>query len=268
MSNSVEDHLYECLLPGGLLRKGIIRDASGSLIPGYEEWLAELINASRAFMTKTLGKPFKRPNSESHGEDDVCTNAYSLDFKLVAGRSMMHATREMAAQKLVYGGAIFTLASRRDGKMRALVLHKVLRGFTQVALRRIWDATEEDSLSNDAEKEVFWFFKTLKKDKNLLLLYPSLLYIDDAGTFPMDEACSMVYADFAGSIALRREFYENYENYIAFFADGKLVVLQVDENGWKLFDTVPTSASPALVELLRYYDVFDYQQLEALIGRG
>ena len=266
MTALIEERLCERMLPAGILRKGIIIERDSQCVD-YEDWLIELINNSQAFMKKTQSEPFTRPESEAHGESDALTSGYSLDFKLAASRSIMHALREMSSQKIVDRGAVFTGPSRRTGEMKGHYIHKVLRGFAQTDLIRIWSADTEEALLNDDEKRVFGFYKTLKKEKNLLFLCPFLLFMNDASAFPVTEACSMVFADFADSFALRREFYADYESYIAYLADRKLVIMRADSFGWRLFDCVPLSASPTLTRLLRCYERYEFAQLDCLLGR-
>lgn len=89
------------LLPPGMFVKDHITDERNNPLYNYEDWSRELLNASEAFMRKTSGVTLKEPRDESHGEADAISSTYTIDFKLVAGQSMLRALREMSPQKTV-----------------------------------------------------------------------------------------------------------------------------------------------------------------------
>lgn len=114
------------LLPAGLVMKDVVTGQGGNPMHDYEGWLRELINCSEAFLRKTGGEPFHAPVEEAHGEADAITERYSIDFKLVAGRSMLRALRETSPQKVVVGGSTFTSKGRKICGLAGIKLHACL----------------------------------------------------------------------------------------------------------------------------------------------
>lgn len=257
----------ESFLPAGLFVKDLITDETNKPLYNYEDWLRELVNASEAFMRKTSGEELKKPKDESQGEADAVSSHYSIDFKLVAGQLMLRALREMSPQKTVMKGLTLTHASRGTGCMKGLRLHAVLRCRSESELRRIWNADPKRDFANDEEHEIANYLKLLRKKKNLLLIYPAVLY--DGGDAPDagDAANNAVYSDYGTALKLRKEGLPGYENYLAYFRGGDLVILEVLDSGWKLFDSVPVSKSATFMDAVSQYDSFDYALIDELLGR-
>lgn len=255
----------ESALPAGLITKGIVTDRKNRTPYVYEDWLRELLNDSKAFMAKTGGEGFSAPIEESHGEADAISSRYEIDFKLVLGQSWLHALRETSRQIVGVGaGVAYTTTGRRQNPMRAAVLHKTLRGMSRERLRTLWDA-DTNGLSEMAVKDVARFLRTLDKDKNLLLLQPSLLYTDNDAEIDTTVASNAVYSDYREAIDLRATFHPGRETYLAYFLAHRLVVIEVSDAGWSPFDVIPTSASKTLAKLCSYYSPFEYAQLRLLI---
>ena len=259
--------LMESLLPPGMFVKDLITDERNNPLYNYEDWLRELLSASEAFVRKTSGEELKKPTEESHGEADAISSNYSIDFKLVAGQSMLRALREMSQQMTVMGGLTLTHTSRGSGSMEGLRLHVALRRYSEDELRRIWNANPKHGLRNDVEREIAGYLKLLKKEKNLLLLYPAVLY--DGSDAPAAQAAAddAVYSDYGAALRLRNDYLPDYENYLAYFRDGCLVILEVTSAGSKLFDSVPVSKSATFMDAVRQYDLVDYPCMDELLGR-
>lgn len=152
--------------------------------------------------------------------------------------------------------------------MKGLRLHVSLRNYSENELRRIWNADSNHDLKNDEDREMAGYLKLLKKKKNLLLLYPAVLY--DGGNTPAAEAAvnDAVYSDYGAALSLRKEYLSDYESYLAYFRDGCLVVLEVTDSGWELFDSVSVSKSVTFMDAVRQYDMVDYAWMDTLLGRN
>ena len=266
MDKSVEDSLRVRILPTGLIVKPIITDASGSPLYDYEDWARELINSSAAFMAKTGGAQFVAPEGESHGEADAITDTYSLDFKLAAGSSMLHALRETSAEITVVGGMTLIGPGRHTDSMKGVILHAALRGYSEDELRRLWTAPPGFTPADDVEREIAGLIKVLKKKKNLFLIYPVLLYTDAGVELPPECVCDAIYSDFKDILGLRQEHLGGFDNYLAFLMEGHLVIMEIKESHWSLFDSVPVKKSKTFMVAAGRYSEFEYDQIRRLLG--
>lgn len=251
-------------LPTGLITKGVITDSENRTICFYEDWLRELLNSSKSFMSKTGGEEFSAPVGESHGEADAITSRYEIDFKIVLGQSWLHALREKSRQILDLGTGVACKATgRRQDPMQFVKLHKRLRGLGRERLLTLWHA-DMSGLGDIAERDVASFLKTLDKDKNLLLLLPSLLYTDNGAEVDPSVASAAVYSDYKESVILRTAFHPSRETYLAYFLAHNLVIIEASGIGWNQFDIIPTSSSKTFVRSCSYYFPLGYAQIGLL----
>ena len=259
--------LVETTIPAGMIAKEVLTDQRGEPLCGYEDWLRELVNSSDAFMAKSAGAPFLKPESESHGECDAVADGYSLDFKLVLGWSAQRALRECSSELIAMdNGAVMSCASRASADIDAVRLHAALRGFDYAGLSALWRVGKKKSGLGLVERDVASFLKTLDFDKNLLLLYPVLLHVDDGRRIPRDRVSAAVYDDFESALQLRRGFHPGKDTFIAFFWDGELVVLESLNSGFRSFDSIPVSTSKTFMKVSARYSVLDYGRIALLRG--
>lgn len=176
------------MLPAGLIAKDIITDARGRRLYNYEEWLRELANSSSALMRKTGGERFGPPESEACGENDAIAKSYEMDFKLVLGEAAQLAVREMSEQLVRSDdGAVFFCSSRHEGEMTVPLPFKALRNYDESALAELWGVDKKKiGRDRDLDREVAGILKSLATKKNLLLLFPVLLYGDGGVDVPAD----------------------------------------------------------------------------------
>ena len=252
-------------LPTGLIISSVITDRDGRPIYCYEDWLRELIDESKAFMTKTGGEHFVAPAEESHGESDALTSRYSIDFKLIMSWSMLRALRESSDEiTVVEDGLTLFGPGRYDGSIRGVRLHAALRGCDSSKLRSIWGVNPKRDCKDEVDRDIARFLKSLDYDKHLLLLYPSLLYTESGAQISCNDVSDAIYSDFADSLNLRAEFHPSFDSYLAFVFDGNLVILEARRFGFTHFDSVPLSASETFMKASSHYSPLEYAQIGRL----
>ncbi len=253
MPNDDVSELKIEVLPAGFIIKDVIGNSEQNPLYNYEDWLRELINESSAFMAKTGGVRFEAPDQEAHGEADAISDTYCLDFKLAAGQCLMQALRETSWQMIVNSGITWTTTSRREGTMRGIKLYVALRRQSASDLRKLWDADPKRDCADDIEQEVARFLKLLHTRKNLLILFPYVLYTEGDVEYPLSKVCDAVYSDFAKAFDLRSVLNPGFDSYLAFIKDQHLVVVESRQDGWSLFDRIPLTSSETFKEIAWRY---------------
>lgn len=254
------------VLPAGFIVKDVIGNSEQKPLYNYEDWLRELINKSPAFMAKTGGARLEAPDQEAHGEADAISSTYCLDFKLAAGQSLMHALRETSRQMVVNDGVTWTTTSRRSGPMRGVKLYVALRQQRASGLRRLWDADPKRDPNDDIEQEVARFLKLLQTSKNLLILFPYVLYTEGDVKYPLHNVCDAVYSDFAKALDLRHDLMPDFDSYLAFVMDQHLVIVESRQDGWSLFDHIPLTSSETFKKIAWRYVPCTSTWLNELVG--
>ncbi len=258
--------LKKDVLPAGFIVKDVIGNSEQKPLYNYEDWLRELINESPAFMAKTGGARLEAPDQEAHGEADAISSTYCLDFKLAAGQSLMHALRETSWRMIVNGGVTYTTTSRREGPMRGVILYVALRQQSVSNLRKLWDADTKQDCADDIEREVARFLKLLHTRKNLLILFPYVLYTEGDLNYPLYNVCDAVYSDFAKALDLRSALNPGFDSYLAFIKDQHLVIVESCQDGWSLFDRMPLTSSKTFKEIAWRYVPCTQGWLNELVG--
>lgn len=266
MPNDDVSELKIEVLPAGFIIKDVIGNSEQNPLYNYEDWLRELINESPAFMAKTGGAIMEAPDQEAHGEADAISSTYCLDFKLAAGQSLMHALRETSRQMVVNDGVTWTTTSRRSGPMRGVKLYVALRRQNASELRKLWDADPKRDSNDDIEQEVARFLKLLQTSKNLLMLFPYVLYTEGDAKYPLHNVCDAVYSDFANALDLRSVLNPGFDSYLAFIKDQHLVIVESCQDGWSLFDRIPLTSSKTFKEIAWRYVPCTQGWLNELVG--
>lgn len=265
LAMAINPHLCNEPFPPGLVIKELITGENRKPLFNYEDWLRELVNCSTSFMSKTGGEPFVAPEKEDNGEPDAIASGYSLDFKLIHSESMMRAVRETAAHKLVANGSMFTCTGRSKGEERGVKLYVVLRHLDSDAVRTLWNVDLKRASLSVPDHDVAVFLKTLKKRKNLLLLYPSLMYAEEGFEVSFDDASEAIYSDYKLALDLRCENAPGFETYLAYIMEGQLEVVEVLDSGWRHFDRVPVGLSETFKEICGHYWL-EYGLMDQLLG--
>ena len=264
---AINPHLCNEPLPPGLVIKELITGENGKPLFNYEDWMRELVNLSVSFMRKTRGELFAAPDKEDDGEPDAIASNYSIDFKLIHAESMMRAVRETAAHKMVVDGSVFTCTGRSKGEERGVRLYVVLRHHDVEALRALWKTNPRQVSSDAPDHDVAVFLKTLKKKKNLLLFYPSLMYAEEGSEVSFEDASDAIYSDYKLALDLRREYLPRFETYLAYIMEGQLEIVEVFDFGWRHFDRVPVKRSELFMEICDYYWL-EYGLMDQLLGES
>ena len=81
-------------LPICMVRKNFIQGEIPSY--SYEDYLRDFVNCSEYFLKKSNEKPYKKPDSEAHGECNCISEQYLLDFKLFTSQSKIYAKNKFS----------------------------------------------------------------------------------------------------------------------------------------------------------------------------
>lgn len=137
-----DGNLYLRLLSAGMIIKDFVK---GGGAYDYEIFLRELINQSHFFLEKSGGKGFTAPPSESHGEPDCISEAYTMDFKLADSQSALKARSLLSSCRCIDRNGVM-LVGKHSGKMAsmsAVRIHSALRHCSmddlKEIMRRRWD---------------------------------------------------------------------------------------------------------------------------------
>ena len=247
--------LRETVLPAGFILDNILRDSQKIEDYNYENYLRELLNESEWFLRKSSGEPYKKPLSETHGEDDAYTEEYSIDFKRILGESATRALH-MRSERILRteSGTIYEFGGASQFPDNAREIRQTIRGYDREELLRLYNVPREKA-SSQMEGDVIAYLRLLGREKNLLLYDPVVFELDEH--CPEEEAVERItqslQVDFKDSLDFRREKADRYETYVAFFFEKDLMVLQYTEKGFVLVDRIPARLSPTFCSIASFY---------------
>ena len=248
--------LREEVLPAGFILDNILRDSRRIEDYNYENYLREYLNVSEWFLRKSGGEKYKKPVSETHGEDDAYTEDYSIDFKRILGES---ATREiqMKSERVLKtkSGTIYEFGGTAQFPPNSWEVRRSLREYEPKDLDALSQVPREAAASRK-EGDIIAYLRVLSREKNLLLYDPVVFYLK--GMHRAEEAVELITAnlqeDFRDSLEFRRKKAEAYETYVSFFFERELMILQYTEKGFVLVDRIPAGASPTFVSIASFYE--------------
>lgn len=140
----------------------------------YEEYLTELINNSRHFMSLTNETQFEKVLVQSHGEPDAVANNYEIDFKLLVNQEFVNAKLK-SLPDVDYSNikSGFICINENDTSGQNLTQSESNRLFSQF-LCRLWCLKEDEIkiIENNDSNPLYSTIKMLKKEKNLLIFIP------------------------------------------------------------------------------------------------
>ncbi len=132
----------------------------------YEHFLIDVINGSLYFAQKrSFMEHYRLMDEQSHGEDDVFSSTYQLDFKLLVSKEVMRELNKNMPEvdySKMSQGFIFTKTKEKVSDIPQ-----------DYILRDIKDSKIED-LRKESYKNstIFSLIKNFKKPKNLFMYYP------------------------------------------------------------------------------------------------
>ena len=138
----------------------------------YEHYLVEVINGSLNYFVhkRTVFEQFQLQSNQSHGEDDVFSSMYSMDFKLLIDQDFMNAMAKNRPDiDYSYKDKGFIFINEKKNKVP--VPNKNI--FAELA-RLKKDELSSQGLSQTTEN----LLANLRKDKNLFFYYPYLFSSD------------------------------------------------------------------------------------------
>jgi hypothetical protein len=132
----------------------------------YEHFLIDVINASAFFSEKRpYDEYYKLVEEQSHGEDDVYSSTYQLDFKLLISSDVMRERNKNMPEvdySQMSGGFIF---SKTKDKVSDIPPDTILMDIKECKI-------EELRAEHYKNETIHSFIKNLKKPKNIFMYYP------------------------------------------------------------------------------------------------
>ena len=256
----------EKILPEGFYLDDLLIDNQVMMDFNYENYLRELINLSSWFMKKTGGEKFRKPESESHGENDAITEEYGIDFKRILGESALRS-RHFAGTQMVRctDGVVYEFKGKTRKPETLVKVHEALRHLDLAELKKI-GARSRASADTELEKDIIAYLHVVSREKNLLLYYPAVFDVPDPGNMEDPEIvqtlADSVYQDYISSLTYRREIAPDYETYICLIYAGDLLILQYAVDHLFIVDRIPAMDSPTFHRIAGYYTDPEYDVME------
>lgn len=250
LNENVGKALLEYNLPVGFIKNGFIKEGRKPLPYKYEDYLIELLNCSEFFLEKTKGERFQQAADESHGESDATTQEYSIDYKLILGKSLQYA-KNLAEQQIhvLKDGGVGYAVSKASGKQKAVSLHRALRRFDENDLKRVMVDKPVDMMQDDVKS----FLLSINKNKNLFLLYPVIFEHEESIDITVSDIADAIYNDYGLAIRLIRGQYSDKETYVGFFYKDGLEITKLSTEGLTWVDRVKVDNSPTFCWLMDFY---------------
>ena len=237
------------LLEAPLIIKNYV---TGDTACNYETYLTEIINASSWF---SLACPelFCPPTSESHGECDVYSGEYGLDFKIIASKTAMQARSIYSFQIIkMVDGAYAHCESKGKGSMNTTRFPQAIRGQTIQQLLAIREsATKKQGIENDISE----YLDTLEVKKNLLLFFPYRFSFEQPGDLSTDIRCivKLCGEDFGTTLHYRAMLYPSLDTFFVFLYDYYFVLCKWSESSLCFLEAIPVERSDTFQHLALSY---------------
>lgn len=239
------------LLPSEMIIKNYIR---GNPDCNYEKYLLEFINASDFFLAKSNGGIYQSPQSEENSQCDCISTSYELDFKLIASKTALQARSILCPSKAeISEGVIITGAPKvKKGMIKATRIYAALRGYDFEGLRRLRATTVK---KQGVENDIIELLRTLETRKHLLLFFPYKFEFQNKYDFlsGIAQIQNALNSDFRCAMQYRTyEVGTDFDTYVAFIYDGRIVFMINDANSLSYIDSVNLTKSPIYIRLLNY----------------
>lgn len=264
-ANMIDKDLCTTMLPVPMILKNYVKE---NVLCDYELYLRELINESRFFLNLSNGEKYVQPNSESNGEPDAISLAYSLDFKLLESASLLEAQRQfsLGISMPKPGFHCYSVANRK-GSTITVELHVALRLVKDISyFDEIWNEKPRsiqmfkrtsDNGEEQAKADMYKYVNDLRHEKNLLFFIPRIFYFNK-NEKSFGEATRLIAealtCDFLLSCQYRDSLeYENIDTYFSCIYRDFFLIFQFVGNGIIFVDSVSLSKSSTYQELYITY---------------
>ena len=244
-----ESPLHFQLLEAPLIIRNYV---AGDIACNYETYLSEIINASSWF-SSVFSEPFCPPSNESHGECDVYSGEYGLDFKIVASKTAMQAKSIYSFQIIrMADGAYAHCESKGKGSMNTTRFPQAIRGQTIEQLFAIRKgATKKQGIENDISE----YLDTLEVKKNLMLFFPYRFSFEQPGDLSTDIRCivKLCGEDFGATLHYRAILYPSLDTFFVFLYDYYFVLCKWSESSLHFLEAIPVERSDTFQHLALSY---------------
>ena len=247
----IDKTLKAKLLPASLVIKNFVE---GEQHCNYEEYLLEFINKSSYFLEKSQNALYIVPESESNCECDCNSLLYKLDFKLIASKTALQGRSIFSSgiTTLNNGGIIMTGSPKvGNGSMQTTRIHAALRSYS---FEKLCELAKNKSKKQGLENDIYEFLDTLSTKKNLLLFFPYQFEFETDYAFDLgvEQIRQALQDDFKVAMKYRNFICENFDTYLCFIYDEKIVILEEKDSDFCYIDAVSLDESPIYQKLLNY----------------
>ncbi len=184
----------------------------------YEHFLIDVINGSLYFAQKrSFTEYYRLVDEQSHGEDDVFSSTYQLDFKLLISEEVMRELNKNMPEvdySKMSQGFIFT---KTKEKVSDIPQDYILRDIEE---SKIEDLRKEQYKNNTIRSLV----KNLNKHKNLFMYYP--YEFSGVSEFMMRTLESQTTDIFKDMLSYRDELGLNKDTFVCFKINDFFAILE------------------------------------------
>ena len=237
-------------LPNTMWKKGAVKNDT---LSNYEIYMRELINNSEYFRNKANGQLYAEPQREDHGEPDAYSDSYQIDFKLLLASSMGNAQNntdfqiEMTDCYSYITKACKAYKEKDKEKRYASNLLPILRPYTYQDLIDEKYPKENNIIRKDIKNMI----NDLNKQKNLLLIIPSIFSIAEPLTSE-DKLLILKNAlqlDAYKLIEYRKHILPQLDTYICTILEESFVVLGDDGSKLEIIEVIDANECPTYLHL-------------------
>ena len=237
-------------LPICMVRKNFIQGEIPSY--SYEDYLRDFVNCSEYFLKRSNGKPYKKPDSEAHGECDCISEQYLLDFKLFASQAKIYAKNKFSDQIEVEQDSISYCKPKESSRNEPVECSIPHTTFRNLSWDEIMAIRKEGENTMGSEGDVAQIIKTFETKKNLMMFFPYDLYFDSNDDFGQ----GIIYAvdgmntSFKNLFQYRMGILPEYDTYITFIYEKEnFVITKWVEDKLEFVEMIPVYKSPLYCEL-------------------
>jgi len=259
----IDTYLTNRLLPAQLIIQGFV---DGDSRCNYEVYLTELLNQSSFFMSRSGNIPFKYCEKQDDGQCDAVANEYKIDFKLLESSSRIEAARMHSHQILVTKECTVYSAPLMQENIIVTRLHSCLRSISSFEeIDKICETKpmyvkkqdrREENVYIQVQRDLYNFFRTLKKEKNLLYFIPEEFDFADCDydeQTKMNKIREALAIDFSMAFAYRKSKLPVYSTFLSCIYDEKMLFYEFREDSLVLVDIVALSLSDTYTYLMDRY---------------
>lgn len=196
----------------------------------YEHFLIDVINGSTYFSNKhSFMEHYQLVEEQSHGENDVYSSTYQLDFKLLIGSDVMREKHKNMPR--------VDYSKMAEGFIFSWTKDKVSDIPPDTILTDIKDCKLEDLRAKRYKNSTIQnLIKNLKKDKNIFMYYP---YEYEGVTREMMQSFEKTVTQiFMNVLTYRDELNLNKDTFVCFKINAEFVILEWVDKHFIIQDSV------------------------------